>query len=119
MKPHALTTSDKNESHALSLSNLRQLYLGTVEELRECADRMPSNMDDDPDMDAREGVLLDFEGHLLDQAARTPVKSKEDMIALMDIWLNASGAINQAQRSPADRLVLNIFRCVESTWLAA
>ncbi|GGX56941.1 hypothetical protein GCM10011309_02270 [Litorimonas cladophorae] len=119
MKPHVLTPSDKHESLTLSLSNLRHLYLGTVEELRECADHMPSDLNDDPDMDAREGVLLDFEGHLLDQAARTPVKSKEDMIALMDIWLNASGAIDQAQRSPADRLVLNIFRCIEATWLAA
>ncbi len=110
MKPHVIPSADKGVSLALSVSDLKSLYSGTIEELRECADYVPSDLNDDPDMDAREAALLDFEGHLLEQAARTPLKTSEDMQALMDIWMEAVGGQDQSVLSSTEKLVLNIFR---------
>jgi hypothetical protein len=110
MKPHQIPSADKGGSFSLPIPDLKSLYFGTIEELRDCADYVPSDLNDDPDMDAREAALLDFEGHLLEQAARTPLKNSQDMQAMMDIWMEAVGGQEQSDLSATEKLVLNIFR---------
>lgn len=95
---------------SLSISNLRDLYLGTNEELRLCADYVPTDSSEEPDMDVRESVLLGFEAQILEQAAKVPLTSSEDVHALIDIWMHATGSTDAEATNPSDQLVLNIFR---------
>lgn len=102
-------TKKHKEFFNLSISDLRSLYIGTLDELRICADFVPSERDSDTDRDAREAILLDFEAKILEQASKVALKTDQDIQALIDIWTQASGSADPLRVSPSDGLVLNII----------
>ncbi len=102
MKQQMVPAEGVGENLTLTVRDLKELYLGTVEELRECAKECS---DDD-----REFLLLDFEEKLLDQMAKVPLRTPEDMHALIDIWTEMKSGNDLDQCDRSDRIVLNIFR---------
>jgi len=94
----------------LSVGQLLDLYDGTIEELRFCANLDPVLEKDPEAADRREADLLNYESDLLEQAAHIPLKSKDDILKLMDLWAKASGVEDGEQPSASDRIAMNIFR---------
>ena len=94
----------------LSSASLKNLYNGTIEQLRLCAEMQPNQFSNDAEVDHMENALLDFEQSLLCRASRVPVKTKTDLKDIMDIWEKASGVNDQSDIRPSDKIVMNIFR---------
>lgn len=94
----------------LSPSSLDDLYDRTVEGLRICSQLSPSDTSDDQEMDQKEIELLEFESSLLEYASRIPLKSKEDVNILIEIWAKASGIHEDSYVRQSDKIVMNIFR---------
>jgi len=93
-----------------TVSQLLDLYDGTIDELRFCANVNPVLELDPEAADKRELDLLNFESDLLEQAAHIPLNSKDDILKLMDLWAKASGIDEGDQPSTSDRIAMNIFR---------
>ena len=94
----------------LSVDRLGPLLDWTTEGLRRCARIHPALEEEAEEFEEREIALLDFETNLLNRAARVELQSKRDLLKLMDVWSKASGAQHAEELSPADRIVMNIFR---------
>jgi len=93
-----------------SVSHLVDLYEVTIEELQVCANINPT-LEDDPDAaDKREADLLSLEEKLLNQAAHIQLKSKDDVLKLINIWEKASDVNSGEDASVSDRIAMNIFR---------
>ncbi len=103
--------SDLRVSHDTGLSaiELRQIYTETVEELERFSRIKPSEIEDDVEMEKAEIALLDFEDYLVEQASRAPLKTQEDITALMDIWAKVSTS-SEDNCGRSDKIVKNIFR---------
>lgn len=100
----------ESNSGELSAVQLMNLYDSTINELRLCANVDPDGTADIEAADKREEDLLEFESDLLDQAARIRLRTRDDILTLMDIWAKVSGIGEGDQPSPSDRIVMNIFR---------
>jgi len=104
---------------ARTVRQLLDLYDGTIDELRFCANLDPVLEKDPEAADQRESDLLNYESELLEQAAHIPLNSREDVLILMDIWAKASGVEDGKQPSPSDRIAMNIFRHLNKSKLSA
>ncbi len=100
----------ESNSGELSAVQLMNLYDSTINELRLCANVDPDEAADIEAADKREEDLLEFESDLLDQAARIRLRTRDDILTLMDVWAKVSGIGEGDQPSPSDRIVMNIFR---------
>ena len=94
----------------LSIQDLSELYDGTLEELRYCAKIIPNQDVGNEDVELREAALLDFESNLQQQAATIRLRTKEDVLGLMDIWAKIANVQKDGVASPSDRIAMNIFR---------
>jgi len=94
----------------MSVSELLELYDGTVEELRNCAVLNPSRARESTETDLRENILFEFESSLLEKATRIPLASKRDFLDIMDIWEKAAGIQLRQEVSLSNRIAMNIFR---------
>lgn len=102
----------------LTLNDLMDLYEGTVDELQRCARIIPPLVLNDPEVELREAALLDFEAKLLSQAATVQLRTKNDMLHLMDIWAKAANIQIGDSISQSDRIAMNIFRHLSDVQLA-
>ena len=98
--------------YSLSARDLKDLYLGTVSELKVCAEFVPSGIDGDADMDDREAILLDFEARVLNQLAEVTLRSEKDVKTLIEVWNLVSDSRDPLESSAADRLSMKILKAI-------
>jgi len=97
---------------SLTIQELLGLYEQTIGELQNCARIVPSESsnDNDSNEDIHEHALLDFEAGILNQAATAQIRSKDDVLNLMDLWAKIADINTDDVVSMSDRIVMNIFR---------
>jgi len=92
----------------LTVTELRRLYSETLEQLKEFSEINPKDIDDLDEIENAEAALLDFESYLLGRASKMPLKTDEDVTALIDIWAEASSSTDDGNLQ-SNKIVKNIF----------
>lgn len=103
------SSEELNLKH-LTIKGLVEMYDGTIDELKRCAEVVPDSSLEFEKSEFREGTLLDFESNVLTQAASAPLKTKDDILNLMDLWEKIANVAGSDPASPSDRIAMNIFR---------
>lgn len=103
-------SSDNVDLKHLTVIGLMELYDGTIDALKHCASIIPEPTPEFEEVELREGILLDFESNILNQAASFPLKTKDDVLGLMDIWAKVVNSSEEESVSASDKIAMNIFR---------
>ena len=92
-----------------SAIDIKKIFIQTIEDLNQFSKIIPSGSIDDHETDVAEKALLGLEAYLLRRAARVPLKTSEEVEAMMDIWKLASDSSEECC-DLSNKIVRNIFR---------